>query len=613
MEEVVNRKYGRVLIVNLGERSSRTIEIEEDVLKKYIGGAGLSAYLYSQFAKGDVPPLDPASPFFIMTGPLTGTPVMLSGRHGVAGRSPLTGFWGEASVGGHWGRELRRAGYDGMVLLGQSGKPVYLSLMGGKMEFRDAAPVWGKDCFETDSLLKKELGEKVQVCSIGPAGEKRVKFSGVFTDGEHARVAARCGLGALMGSKNVKAVVVQGKEEIPIENLESLRASVKDLMASFTGKLKGMSNFGTPGLVMPCEAIGDLPIKNWTQGKWTEGAKKISGQELQDKYFKKQFFCASCPVGCGRTVGSVIDPSLELTGGPEYETLGMLGSNCLIDSLPDLLRLNELVNRLGMDTIETGAVVAFCMELSEKGLIGRKELGAIDLRWGNAQAAEELIRMVASRQGFGDLLAEGIKVAAEKIGGMAPEYDVQGNNMALPAHDPRAYASITLGYATSNRGPCHTSGFTHIFERAVTFPEVGIDKVLDRFQSEGKAAMVVSAQNVMNLWENLALCKFAVFGGVQLHHISQWLKDINGWDISVPDLVEAGERSFNLKRKLNVDWGISRKNDTLPWRIITHRVSDGGAGNHLPPFNIMLADYYEKRGWNKEGIPTQGTIKRLNI
>jgi aldehyde:ferredoxin oxidoreductase len=384
-------------------------------------------------------------------------------------------------------------------------------------------------------------------------------------------------------------------------------------MPSFTGKLEGMSNFGTPGLVIPCESIGDLPIKNWSQGKWTEGAQKIGGPELNSKYLKKQFFCASCPVGCGRTVGGTIDPSLEETGGPEYETLAMLGSNCLIDDLPAILRLNELANRLGLDTIETGAVVAFAMELFEKGLIGPKEIGSLNLRWGNTQACEALIRMVAHREGFGDLLAEGLKLTAEKIGGVAIEYAIQSNNMALPGHDPRAYASIALGYSTSNRGPCHTAGFTHIFERATIFPEGGIDKVMDRFQSEGKADMVIKAQNIMNLWENLALCKFSIFGGVQLSHISQWLRDVVGWHLSIQDLFEAGERSFTLKRKLNVGWGMSRKNDTLPMRLLTHRVSDGGAGNHLPPFNIMLADYYEKRGWSKEGIPMEETCRRLKI
>jgi aldehyde:ferredoxin oxidoreductase len=275
--------------------------------------------------------------------------------------------------------------------------------------------------------------------------------------------------------------------------------------------------------------------------------------------------------------------------------------------------LNELANRLGIDTIETGAVVAFTMELFEKRLIGPKELGPLSPDWGNAEAAEDLIRMIATREGFGDLLAEGLKVAAEKIGGMAIEYAIQSNNMAIPAHDPRAYASLALGYSTSDHGPSHTDSFSFWFERGSTFPEIGIEKVMDRFQSDGKAEMVVKVQNVMNLWENLALCKFTVIGGVQLQHIRSWLKDICGWDLSIPDLIEVGERSFNLKRKLNVAWGMSRKDDTLPLRIITHRVSDGGAGSHLPPFNVLLADYYEKRGWSREGIPTKETLKRLQL
>lgn len=609
----MGRKYGRILMVNLGEEKSDSIEIDEVVLKRFIGGSGLAAYLYKQMVKGDNPSLDPASPFIIMTGPLTGTPVMLSGRHGVAGRSPLTNFWGEASVGGHWGREFRRCGYDGIVILGQSAKPVYLSIIEGKLSFHEATHIWGQDCFATDHLIKKEQGENVKVLQIGPAGEKKVRFAAILTDGVHGRVAARCGLGALLGAKKVKAIAVCGHEDVPIQNLESLRESIKELMPSFLGKLKGMSNFGTPGLVVPCESIGDLPIKNWRQGKWTEGAQKLSGQELKDKYLKKQFFCAGCPVGCGRTVNGSIDPRVDETGGPEYETLAMMGSNCLIDDLPAVIRLNELANRYGLDTIETGAVIAFCMELYEKGLIGPKELGPVALNWGNPAGAEALINMIVWRKGLGDLLAEGLEVAAKTIGGMAWDYAIQANNMALPAHDPRAYASLALGYSTSNRGPCHTAGFSHIFERATIFPEVGIEKVLDRFQSEGKAEMVVKAQNIMNLWENLALCKFSVFGGIQLHHISRWMKDTVGWELSIQDLVEVGERSFNMKRKLSVGWGLSRKNDTLPARVLVHRASDGGAGDHLPAFNIMLADYYKLRGWNEEGIPTEETMRRLKI
>jgi aldehyde:ferredoxin oxidoreductase len=607
------RKYGKVLVVNLSDRSSSTRKIEPRILKKFIGGAGLAAHLYREFVKGAVPPLDPASPLIAMTGPLTGTPALLSGRHAYAGRSPLTGFWGHASVGGHWGRELRQTGFDGLIVFGKAQKPTYVWLKDGHVEFRDAGHIWGLDTFKTDSAIKKELGQKVQICAIGPAGENLVKFSGIFTDGVHARTAARCGLGALMGSKNLKAIAVQGTRDVLVEDIDALRKSVRELLQRFKEKLKGMSQFGTPGLVVPCESIGDLPIRNWTRGKWTEGAKKIGAQELNEKYLKKRFHCAGCVVGCGRTVGGTIDPELEETGGPEYETLAMLGSNCLVDDLPSLLRLNEFVNRLGLDSIETGAVVAFCMELYEKGLIGSEELGSVELQWGNGRASEDLIRMVAHREGFGDLLAEGLQRAAERIGAMASEYAIQANNMALPAHDPRAYSSIALGYSTSSRGPCHTDCFSHIFERVTTFPELGIDKVLDRFESKGKAEMVIKAQNLMQLWENLALCKFSIFGGVQLRHFSEWLRHSVGWEISPQELIEAGERSFNLKRMLNVQWGWSRKNDTLPARVITHRVADGGAGDHLPPFNVMLADYYELRGWNNEGIPTEKTLRKLDL
>jgi len=609
----VGREYGRVLVIDLSNHRSEVLEIEPKTLKMFVGGAALAAHLYTRFVKGDVSPLDPASPLIIMTGPLTGTSAILSGRHGIAGRSPLTGFWGEASVGGHWGRELRRTGFDGLVLLGKADNRTYLFLQDGKLEFRDASHIWGLDTFETDRILHEELAENVQVCTIGPGGEKLVKYAGVFTDGVHARTAGRCGLGSIMGSKNLKAVVVQGNGEIPVDDMEGLRKSVRELMPSFVGKMKGMSDYGTPGILESCEAVGDLPIRNWTQGKWTENAQKIGGMEFNGGYLKRQFHCAGCPVGCGRTVGGTIDPSLDATGGPEYETLAMLGSNCLINDLSSLMRLNELVNRLGLDSIETGAVVAFCMELYERGLIGRKELGAVELRWGDARASESLIRMIAGREGFGDILAEGLKYAADTIGGMAAEFAIQSNNMALPAHDPRAYASIALGYATSPRGPCHTNCFSHIFERWSTFPEIGIEQVLDPFQSQGKADLVIKAQNVMNLWENLALCKFTFFGDVQLRHVSEWLRCTTGWDMSVGDLIEVGERSVNLKRQLNVTWGVSRKNDTLPPRVITHRVRDGGAGDHLPCFNVMLADYYEQRGWDKEGIPTKETLDRMRL
>ena len=602
-----------MLKVDLSKRTSKVFMVDEGTQKRFIGGAGLAAHLYSEWIKDIVDPLAPESPFIAMTGPLTGTSAALSGRHGFAGRSPLTGFWGHASVGGHWGEGLRHAGFDGLIIIGRADRPTYLHLENGKIQFNDATHLWGLDTFETDAALKNQLGEKVQISCIGPAGENLVRFAGIFSDGAHARTAARCGLGALMGSKNLKAITVRGNQPLPVKHPDLLKKSVKKILPDLAEKMKSLSQFGTPGLVGPCEAIGDLPIKNWSMGRWHEGAKKIGAQALNATYLKKRYHCAGCVVGCGRIIGGAFDNSPEEVGGPEYETLALLGSNCLIDDLAAIIRMNELVNRLGMDSIETGAVIAFCMELYEKGIIGEKELGPIDLKWGNGKAAEALIKLIANREKLGAVLAEGMKSAAENIGGMAIEYAIQSNNMALPGHDPRAYSSIALGYATSSRGPCHVDAFSHIFERAATFPDVGIDNVLDRFEHTGKAKMVIASQRVMHLWENLALCKFNIFGGVRLNEISEWLSLVLGYDMPAKDLIQIADRSFTLKRIMNIKWGWSGKNDTLPRRVITHRTSDGGAGDHLPPLNIMLADYYKERGWNNEGIPEENTLKQLGL
>lgn len=607
------RDFGKILAVDLETHETHTIQIEPENVKKYLGGAGLAAYLYSELVQDDIEPLDPASPLIAMTGPLTGVPALMSGRHGFAGRSPLTGFWGEASVGGNWGKEFRKCGLDGMVITGKADQPKYIFLENEKVAIKDAGHLWGKDCFEVDDLLKLECGSKTQVCSIGPAGENQVLFSGIFTDGSHARTAARCGLGALMGSKRLKAIVVKGDHELRVHDKDALKKSVRTLGKPLTERLKGMSEFGTPGLVVPSEALGNIPIKNWRQGEWTKQAAEIGGQVLNEKYVKKQYRCANCPVGCGRTVSSQIDGTLTETGGPEYETLGMVGSNCMIDNLPAIMELNEHINRLGMDSIDAGAVIALTMELYEKGLITTQDLDGLELTWGNVNAAKSLLTKVSIREGFGDVLANGIKRASEAIGQTALECSVDVNNMSLPAHDPRAYVSLALTYATANQGPSHTSSFSMWFERAFAFPEIGIDEVMDRFDPKGKALSVMKMQNVMELWENLALCKFTFIGGVKLKDISIWLKAVLNIDFTIDDLIEIGERSFTLKRKLNVRWGKTRQKDSLPLRILTHRKKDSETKDHLPPFNMMLADYYEHRGWSEDGIPQKEVLQRLKI
>jgi aldehyde:ferredoxin oxidoreductase len=601
--------FGNLLHINLTTHKIEKIREKEEIFRDYIGGSGYGAYLICQNSTDLPDPLDPKSPLLFMTGPITGTPVPTSGRHTVIARSPLTGIWGEASVGGHWGRELRRAGYDGVVVEGKSEKPVYIWISTEGVEIRDAAHVWGMECQETDSLLRKETDGNAVVSTIGPAGENLVPMAGIFTDGEHARTAARCGLGAVAGSKGLKAIVVRGKGKIPVRRPDALQESIKGLIKSSQERTKGLSLFGTPGLVIPCEQIGDMPIRNWRQGSWPKGAETISGQKLKETFLKGQFRCAGCPIGCGRVV--------ELDGismaGPEYETLGIFGGSCLIDNLEAICRLNRLCNQMGLDTIETGAMVAFAMELYEQGILSKTDADGLDLTWGNWQAAMELVRKIGRKEGLGAFLGRGLKETSQHLGGLASEFALHVKGMAPPAHDPRAYNSVALGYATSNRGACHLQGFTHIFERNIFFKEWGYDKPLDRFGVEKKGELVAKSQDLMALFDSLALCKFSIFGGVTPSILTEWLNYVTGWDIGIEELSRCGERIFNLKRLYNVRLGISRKDDRLPDRLLTHRRKEGGAAQNLPPLHIMLSDYYEYRGWNEFGIPRSDKLESLRI
>jgi aldehyde:ferredoxin oxidoreductase len=299
--------------------------------------------------------------------------------------------------------------------------------------------------------------------------------------------------------------------------------------------------------------------------------------------------------------------------GPEYETLGIFGGSCMIDNLEAICRLNRLCNQMGLDTIETGAMVAFAMELYEHGILSRADTDGQDLTWGNWQAAMELVRKIGRKEGLGALLSNGLKEASQRLEGIALECALHVKGMTLPAHDPRAYNSIALGYATSNRGACHLQAFSHIFERNVFFEEWGYEKPLDRFAVERKGELVAKSQDLMALFDSLALCKFSVFGGVTPTVLTEWLNCVTGWELETEELSQCGERIFNLKRLYNSQLGISRKDDTLPDRLLTHRRKEGGAAQNLPPLHNMLSDYYEYRGWNEFGIPRSDKLESLKI
>lgn len=604
---------GKVLNIDLTEGIITEETFGEEVLRKFIGGSGLGAKILYERTTPDTEPLSPENPLIYMTGPLTGTKVPASGRHEITAISPLTGIFGEGDAGGTWGMNLKKAGFDGIIITGRAESPVYIFIQDGKARILDGRDLWGLDTFQTDRKIKEIHGRNSVVSCIGPAGEKQVLIAGIMHDGKDARAVGRTGLGAVMGAKNLKAVAVSGTGRIPVADEEGLRQNLKQVLPGIVEKTKTLGLLGTAGGVVPSETIGDLPIKNWKQGGW-EDAEKISGQKMAETILRKRYYCGSCPIGCGRDVEIKEGPYKGVDGaGPEYETLGMLGSCCLINDLEAIAYAADLCNRYGLDTISTGGVIAFAMELYEHGLITKDDLGGIELTWGNAGAAIELIKKIANKEGIGELLGMGVKKAADKIGGLAHEFAIHTKGLELPAHDPRAFNSLAVGYATSNRGACHLQGATYFFEKTATMPEIGYKEPQDRHGTEGKGRLNFYAQNIMCLMDSLKLCKFLLYGGVTLTMMTQWIKYVVGWDITVDELLETGERIFNLKRLYNTHRGISRKDDTIPMRILTQPRRDKGAGENLPPFGKMLNEYYQIRGWTDEGIPKQETLKRLGL
>jgi len=606
--------WSKILWVNLTDGTSKVEELPEETLRSYIGGSGLGARLLYDLTGPETAPLGPDNPLIFATGPFCGTMVPTAGRHHIIARSPLTGIWGESDVGGSWGTQFKRCGYDALVVTGRAARPTYLWITNDGVELRDASHVWGRDTYEVDETLRRETDAEATVMTIGVAGENQVHLAAILTDGKDGRAAGRCGLGAVMGSKRLKAVVALGRQSIPVADSVALREAVRPVAKQVAEATASFGQLGTAGGLIGMEQLGDLPIKNWYQGSFEEGAERISGQRMRDTILTERYGCAGCIIRCGRTVRVEGSPYGPVEGaGPEYETLAMFGSMLLIDDLEAVAAANELCNRLGVDTISTGAVISFAMEAFEKGLLTKEDTGGLELAWGEPAGALAMVKLIAHQEGIGKLLGRGVRYAAAEIGGLANEMAIHCKGLEFPAHDPRAHNSQGLSYATSNRGACHVASFSHSFEKTLSMPDLGYPEPLDRFGWEERGRFTAVLQDLMGLMDSLKLCKFILFGGVKVHHMVEWLNCVTGWDMDLEEFMRAGERIFNLKRMFNVRCGISRKDDVLPPRITTHRRGEGGAAHNLPPINEMLAQYYEHRGWDEMGIPTSGRLQELGL
>ncbi|MCL4535231.1 MAG: aldehyde ferredoxin oxidoreductase family protein [Bacteroidetes bacterium] len=603
---------GKLLRVDLTKGFITVEEVAEATLRKYIGGSGLGARILYDETRPDTDPLGPDNRFIVMTGPFVGTPVPTSCRHQIIARSPLTGVYGESDCGGTFGVELKAAGFDGIVVSGAAAEPVYLWIKDGQAELRPAGRLWGKDTYATDSLIKAETDPKAQAIYIGQAGENLVLLAGVMNDGKDGRAAGRGGLGAVMGSKKLKAIAARGTGRIPVVHPEKLRSIIRAQAPVIMDNTVAFQKFGTDGSLATFNEIGDLPIKNWSEGLWTEGAEKITGATMTNTILTKQYHCHGCIIGCGRTVmiSRGLSAGIEIAG-PEYETCGAFGSNCMIDDLEAISDANDLCNRYGLDTISTGSTIAFAMEAYEKGLLTKESTGGIELTWGNAEAMLEMVRQMGERRGLGELLGQGVRQASEKIGGQ--DFAVHVKGMELPMHDPRCFSSVAVGYATANRGACHLQGLSHIFEARVPFADYGFEGTLPRHDIEGKGAMVARAQNWMSMMDSLKICKFAAIGKTTMHQMAEMLSYITGWDFTFEEFEQAGERIYNLKRMYNMRLGLSRADDVLPRRILKEPRPAGGSEGFLPPLQGMLDEYYAARGWGRNGVPTAEKLAQLGL
>lgn len=607
---------GTVLEINLSTKEVKPLKIGADEWHNYLGGSGLAAKIFYDRSYHEIDPLDEKAPLLILTGLLTGFRVPTACKASFCALSPATGVWAEATVGGNWPAVLRTCGVDGLIITGRSKKPSYLRLDTEGVQFEDATQLWGEDIYATSEKLENILGEDIRVAAIGPAGEKGSLISSIMIDGHDARAAGRCGLGAILGAKNLKAIVVSKGDKLPeLSNPEGLAEARKLITPGIREKAKGLTDFGTAGGVPVVEKLGDLPIKNWTMGSWTEGAAKTSGIAMAEEYRVKHYACFGCPIRCGKDMKVTVGPHKDsVAHGPEYETAAGFGALCLNEDPAYIIAANDLCNRLGIDTISTAAVVAFAIELYETGLIDDNTAGGLKLNWGNGEAIIELVRQIGNVEGLGAILSRGSRQAAKHFGPPAEEYIIETKGLEMAFHDPRAFTSMAVAYATGNRGACHLEGLTYFVEnRAFPGSLIGLQDDFEHHGTESKALLAKTMQDLMNTFNALGLCKFLIRGHVTPANIAEWVSLATGWEFSNDDLFEAGERLFNIKRLINNRLGISRKDDTLSPRLMTHDRKEGVAAGSLPHLGKMLAEYYELRGWSEEGIPKVEILEKLGL
>lgn len=593
---------GKVLRINLKQKSVKVEELDIEKAKQFIGGRGLGTKLFMDEVDPMVDALSPENKLLIVAGPLTGTSVPTGGRYMVVTKSPLSGTIASSNSGGHWGAELKAAGYDLIIIEDKADEPVYITIEDDKVEIKEASKLWGKLVTEVTNEIKAEMPDKAKILVIGPAGEQLSKMASIMND--YDRAAGRSGVGAVMGSKNLKAIAVKGSGKTPIFDEVKLKEANSVYMKNIkengiTGS--GLPTYGTAVLVNIINENGVLPTNNFQTSQF-EAADDFSGETMTNEYLVRKNPCYRCPIACGRWV-KIEDMGLEV-GGPEYETLWAFGADCGISDIVSIFKANYWCNEYGLDTISVGSTIAAAMELYQKGYIKDDELDGISLEFGNSEATIAWTQKIGKKEGLGAKMAEGSYRLCEMYG--VSELSMSVKKLELPAYDPRGIQGQGLQFATSNRGGCHVRGY-------MISPEIlGSPEKLDRFTLEGKAQWVKIFQDLTAVIDSLGLCLFTSFA-MNAADYAEAYNAVCGTEHTVESLLEAGERIYNLERLFNLQAGIEPSQDTLPKRLLEEPITSGPSKGSVHRLSELLPEYYTLRGWGENGIPETDRLTKLGL
>jgi aldehyde:ferredoxin oxidoreductase len=616
---------GKYLRVDLSSGEIRILSLPVEWVENYLGGNGIGTKILWDEVPPAVDPLESDNKLIVSAGPLCGSPVPNSGRVEFIAKSPLTNIYGDSNAGGHFGPELKHAGYDLIIFEGRSPKPVYLYLKDEQVEIRSAEHLWGLGTFETETQLRDETNQPdLKTAIIGPAGENLVRYAGIQVTSR--RSAARSGLGAVMGSKNLKAIAVHGTKSIQVANPEqTLDITLKHHLAIRENEFfSGASKFGTPGIVALMDYMGRFPTQNHRYGSF-EGFDKISADSLHEQHFIRDISCYSCPVGCDK-VYAVKEGEFtgSLSTSVEYETLNSLGARVCNANLPSILKANEICDDLGLDTISAGSAIAFAMELAEKKILSTEDCDGLELVWGNYHTMLQLLERIAYRKGYlGDLLAEGAARAAKKLGRGAERYAMHVKGQDIPSQDGRAQQSMGLAHATSSRGADHLKAFPVADETGYPggagerYGQEYLPELVDPLETKYKAFLVKDGEDYGAIVDSSGNCKSGgTFVMLEIYWQEQCdaLNAITGLSLSVEELKRIGERIYNLQRCYNALHGIDKSDDILPWRMTKVPSPSGNAKGSVCHLSEMLEEYYNLRDWNTEtGLPNEQKLKGLGL